>query len=87
MYVYLFYLHLFINHIIIRSYLQSYLYFHVYLYQDLESEAAKVLKELALDYTDSEFAVSASPEVFTKYEVKPGSVVLFKKVRTCSDTD
>lgn len=46
-----------------------------------------MFKELALDYTDSEFAVSASPEVFQKYEVKAGSVVLFKKVRTCYDTD
>ncbi|XP_042371683.1 protein disulfide-isomerase-like, partial [Plectropomus leopardus] len=48
-------------------------------FDDLESEAAKVFKELALDITDTEFAVSASPEVFQKYEVKTSSVVLFKK--------
>ncbi|KAI3352493.1 hypothetical protein L3Q82_005445 [Scortum barcoo] len=49
-------------------------------FDDLESEATKVFKELALDMTDTEFAVSASPEVFQKYEVKANSVVLFKKL-------
>ncbi|XP_045904159.1 protein disulfide-isomerase A2 [Micropterus dolomieu] len=48
-------------------------------FDDLESEAAKLFKEAALDMTDTEFAVSASPEVFHKYEVKANSVVLFKK--------
>ncbi|XP_033940961.1 LOW QUALITY PROTEIN: protein disulfide-isomerase A2 [Pseudochaenichthys georgianus] len=48
-------------------------------FDNLESEEAKVFKELALDFTDSEFAVSAIPEVFQKYEVKANSVVLFKK--------
>ncbi|XP_029293771.1 protein disulfide-isomerase A2 [Cottoperca gobio] len=48
-------------------------------FDNLESEVAKVFKELALDFTDAEFAVSASPEVFQKYEVKANSVVLFKK--------
>uniref|UniRef100_G3PX45 protein disulfide-isomerase n=1 Tax=Gasterosteus aculeatus aculeatus TaxID=481459 RepID=G3PX45_GASAC len=44
-----------------------------------ESEAVKVFKEVALDLADTEFALSASPEVFQKYEVKANSVVLFKK--------
>uniref|UniRef100_A0A8C9X8I3 protein disulfide-isomerase n=1 Tax=Sander lucioperca TaxID=283035 RepID=A0A8C9X8I3_SANLU len=48
-------------------------------FDNLESEAAKVFKELALEITETEFAVSASPEVFLKYEVKANSVVLFKK--------
>ncbi|KAK5865759.1 hypothetical protein PBY51_020003 [Eleginops maclovinus] len=48
-------------------------------FDNLESEEAKVFKELALDFTDSEFAVSATTEVFQKYEVKANSVVLFKK--------
>ncbi|KAL3066680.1 hypothetical protein OYC64_016594 [Pagothenia borchgrevinki] len=48
-------------------------------FDNLESEEAKVFKELAFDFTDSEFAVSAIPEVFQKYEVKANSVVLFKK--------
>ncbi|XP_041641597.1 protein disulfide-isomerase A2 [Cheilinus undulatus] len=48
-------------------------------FEDLESEAAKAFKELALDATDTEFALSASPEVFQKYEAKADSVVLFKK--------
>nr|XP_046273864.1 protein disulfide-isomerase A2 [Scatophagus argus] len=48
-------------------------------FDDLESEAAKVLKEIYFDDTDTEFALSASPEVFQKYEVKVNSVVLFKK--------
>lgn len=40
-----------------------------------------MFKEVFLDMTDTEFAVSASPDVFQKYEVKADSVVLFKKVR------
>lgn len=36
---------------------------------------------------DTEFAVTATPEVFQKYEVKDDSVVLFKKVRTCTDVE
>ncbi|XP_075948156.1 protein disulfide-isomerase A2 [Anarhichas minor] len=48
-------------------------------FDNLESEAAKVFKELALNFDDTEFALSASPEVFLKYEVKANSVVLFKK--------
>ncbi|KAK9540625.1 hypothetical protein VZT92_003066 [Zoarces viviparus] len=48
-------------------------------FDNLESEAVKVFKELALNYDDTEFALSASPEVFQKYEVKANSVVLFKK--------
>ncbi|XP_040002662.1 protein disulfide-isomerase A2 [Xiphias gladius] len=48
-------------------------------FDNLESEAAKAFKEVALDITDTEFAVTATPEVFQKYEVKANSVVLFKK--------
>ncbi|XP_044047549.1 protein disulfide-isomerase A2 [Siniperca chuatsi] len=48
-------------------------------FDDLESEAAKLFKEAHLEMTDMEFAVSSSPEVFQKYEVKANSVVLFKK--------
>lgn len=44
-----------------------------------------MFKEVALDLADTEFALSASPEVFQKYEVKANSVVLFKKVRMCFD--
>lgn len=40
---------------------------------------------MSFDLTISEFAVSASPEVFQKYEVKANTVVLFKKVRMCYD--
>lgn len=39
-----------------------------------------MLKEVYWDKADTEIAVSASPEVFQKYEVKGNSVVLFKKV-------
>ncbi|CAJ1052603.1 protein disulfide-isomerase A2 [Xyrichtys novacula] len=49
-------------------------------FEDLESEAVKVLKEIAYELTDTEFGLSASPEVFKKYEAKANSVVLFKKV-------
>ncbi|CAJ1052604.1 protein disulfide-isomerase A2 [Xyrichtys novacula] len=48
-------------------------------FEDLESEAVKVLKEIAYELTDTEFGLSASPEVFKKYEAKANSVVLFKK--------
>ena len=40
-----------------------------------------------MDMTDAEFAVTASPEVFQKYEVKSDTVVLFKKVWTLNDAD
>ncbi|XP_014832927.1 PREDICTED: protein disulfide-isomerase-like isoform X3 [Poecilia mexicana] len=48
-------------------------------FNSLESESAKVFKEVAFDLTDVEFGVTATPEVFQKYEVKSDSVVLFKK--------
>uniref|UniRef100_A0A3Q3LTR7 Protein disulfide-isomerase n=1 Tax=Mastacembelus armatus TaxID=205130 RepID=A0A3Q3LTR7_9TELE len=48
-------------------------------FDDVESEAVKVFKEVALDMTDTEFAITATPEVFQKHEVKANSVVLFKK--------
>ncbi|XP_008295223.1 protein disulfide-isomerase A2 [Stegastes partitus] len=48
-------------------------------FDSLESEAAKVFKEVTLEMTDTEFALTATPEVFQKYEVKGSSVVLFKK--------
>ncbi|XP_023273166.1 protein disulfide-isomerase-like [Seriola lalandi dorsalis] len=48
-------------------------------FDSLESEAAKVFKEVAFDTTDTEFATTTTPEVFQKYEVKANSVVLFKK--------
>uniref|UniRef100_A0A4W6ETF4 Protein disulfide-isomerase n=1 Tax=Lates calcarifer TaxID=8187 RepID=A0A4W6ETF4_LATCA len=48
-------------------------------FDDLESEAAKVFREVALDMTDTEFGLTVTPEVFQKYEVKANSVVLFKK--------
>ncbi|XP_068607238.1 protein disulfide-isomerase A2 [Brachionichthys hirsutus] len=48
-------------------------------FDDLESEAAAAFRQMALDQSGSEFALSASPEVFQKYEVKSSSVVLFKK--------
>ncbi|KAM4584913.1 protein disulfide-isomerase A2 [Odontesthes bonariensis] len=48
-------------------------------FDSLESEAAKALKEVAFDLPDTEFAVTATPEVFQKYEVKGDTVVLFKK--------
>ncbi|KAM4603332.1 protein disulfide-isomerase A2 [Polymixia lowei] len=44
-----------------------------------ESEEAKAFTELAMDMVDIEFAMTTSPEVFQKYEVKTSSVVLFKK--------
>ncbi|XP_067441211.1 protein disulfide-isomerase A2 [Thunnus thynnus] len=48
-------------------------------FDSLESEAAKVFKEVVMDMTDVEFAMTATPEVFQKYEVKDDAVVLFKK--------
>ncbi|XP_072240910.1 protein disulfide-isomerase A2 [Leuresthes tenuis] len=48
-------------------------------FDSLESEAAKVLKEVAFDLPDTEFAITATSEVFQKYEVKGDTVVLFKK--------
>lgn len=45
-----------------------------------------MFKEVVLDETDTEFALSSSPEVFQKYEVKANSAVLFKKVQTCYKT-
>lgn len=51
------------------------------LLQSLDSEAAQVFKEVAMDTPDTEFGVTATPEVFQKYEVKGSSVVLFKTVQ------
>uniref|UniRef100_I3J5R9 Protein disulfide-isomerase n=1 Tax=Oreochromis niloticus TaxID=8128 RepID=I3J5R9_ORENI len=48
-------------------------------FESLDSEAAQVFKEVAMDMPDQEFGVTATPEVFQKYEVKGSSVVLFKK--------
>ncbi|XP_047431589.1 protein disulfide-isomerase A2 [Mugil cephalus] len=48
-------------------------------FKSVESEAAKVLKEAYFDMTDTELAVTETPEVFQKYEVKADTVVLFKK--------
>lgn len=39
-----------------------------------------MVKEVYLEKAETEIAVTASPEVFRKYEVKGNSVVLFKKV-------
>lgn len=39
-----------------------------------------MFKEVYLIKTDEELAMSSSPEVFQKYEVKANAVVLFKKV-------
>lgn len=64
---------------------KTYLYKYFYLNQDLESDAANVFKEVAFDMADTEFAMTATPEVFLKYEVKGDAVVLFKKVRTCRE--
>lgn len=47
----------------------------------MESEEAELLKEVAFELTDANFAMTAAQEVFQKYEVKTSSVVLFKKVR------
>ncbi|XP_071360779.1 protein disulfide-isomerase A2 [Trachinotus anak] len=48
-------------------------------FDNLESEEAKMFKDVAFSMTDTEFATTATPEVFQKYEVKANSVVLFKK--------
>lgn len=39
-----------------------------------------MFREVYLLKTEQEFAMSSSPEVFQKYEVKGNAVVLFKKV-------
>lgn len=46
-----------------------------------------MLREVYLEKADTEIAVTATPEVFQKYEVKGNSVVLFKKVRARSDAN
>uniref|UniRef100_H3CIQ9 Protein disulfide-isomerase n=1 Tax=Tetraodon nigroviridis TaxID=99883 RepID=H3CIQ9_TETNG len=48
-------------------------------FEDAESEEAKVFRDVYLIKTDQEMAMSSSPEVFQKYEVKGNAVVLFKK--------
>lgn len=48
-------------------------------FENLESDAAKLLREVYLEKADTEIAVTTTPEVFQKYEVKGNSVVLFKK--------
>lgn len=47
-------------------------------FKDVESEAAKVVDELYFE-TTAAFAKTSNPEVFSKYEVKSDTVVLFKK--------
>ncbi|KAM9819162.1 protein disulfide-isomerase A2 isoform 1-T5 [Syngnathus typhle] len=48
-------------------------------FKSLESDAAKEFSQLVMDMTDTEFAITTSPEVFQKYELKSETVVLFKK--------
>ncbi|KAM9857117.1 protein disulfide-isomerase A2 [Aulostomus maculatus] len=48
-------------------------------FNSLESEAVKVFNEVVMDDTDTEFGVTATPEVLQKYGVKADAVVLFKK--------
>ncbi|XP_057699393.1 protein disulfide-isomerase A2 [Corythoichthys intestinalis] len=48
-------------------------------FKSLESDVAKEFSELVMDMTDTEFGITASPEVFQKYELKSDTVVLFKK--------
>ncbi|XP_071246395.1 protein disulfide-isomerase A2 [Salvelinus alpinus] len=48
-------------------------------FTSLESEEAKVFYSVAMEMVDMVFAVTTSPEVFQKYEVKNNRVVLFKK--------
>ncbi|XP_056265824.1 protein disulfide-isomerase A2 [Pseudoliparis swirei] len=48
-------------------------------FDNLESEAVKAFKTLVLTLSDTEFALTTSPEVFQKYGVEANSVVLFKK--------
>lgn len=43
-----------------------------------------MFKEVYLLNTDQEFAISSSPEVFQKYDVKGNAVVLFKKVNVAT---
>uniref|UniRef100_A0A8C3A9T9 protein disulfide-isomerase n=1 Tax=Cyclopterus lumpus TaxID=8103 RepID=A0A8C3A9T9_CYCLU len=49
-------------------------------FDNLESEAVKVFKTVVLALSDTEFAMTTSPEVFQKYGVENNSVVLFKKM-------
>ncbi|XP_034043969.1 protein disulfide-isomerase A2 isoform X2 [Thalassophryne amazonica] len=48
-------------------------------FESLDSEAAKAFNKVVMDVTEAEFAITSSSEVFEKYDVKPNSVVLFKK--------
>ncbi|XP_061130228.1 protein disulfide-isomerase A2 [Syngnathus typhle] len=48
-------------------------------FKSLESDAAKEFSQLVMDMTDTEFAITTSPEVFQKYELKSETVILFKK--------
>ncbi|KAM3624465.1 uncharacterized protein V6R79_023896 [Siganus canaliculatus] len=48
-------------------------------FDDVESDEAKVFRQVSLDMVDTEFALAETPEVFQKYDVKAGAVVLFKK--------
>lgn len=43
-----------------------------------------MFKEVYLLNTNEEFAISSSPEVFQKYDVKGSTVVLFKKVNVAT---
>lgn len=43
-----------------------------------------MFKEVYLLHTNQEFAISSSPEVFQKYDVKGSAVVLFKKVNVAT---
>ncbi|XP_023149318.2 protein disulfide-isomerase A2 [Amphiprion ocellaris] len=48
-------------------------------FDSLDGDAAKAFREVTLEMADTEFALTATPDVFQKYEVKGSSVVLFKK--------
>nr|XP_057922232.1 protein disulfide-isomerase A2 isoform X2 [Doryrhamphus excisus]XP_057922241.1 protein disulfide-isomerase A2 isoform X2 [Doryrhamphus excisus] len=48
-------------------------------FQSLDSQNAKEFSEVAMEMLNTEFAVTTSPEVFQKYELKSDTVVLFKK--------
>lgn len=43
-----------------------------------------MFKEVYLLNTNQEFALSSSPEVFQKYDVKGNALVLFKKVNVAT---
>lgn len=43
-----------------------------------------MFKEVYLLNTNQEFAISSSPEVFQKYDVKGNALVLFKKVNVAT---